>query len=58
MTESQYYYIYPKIGNSNKNKPYIDNANQTHLRFKPLMIDESGIARISKKEMEKFFKDS
>ncbi|WP_278916765.1 hypothetical protein [Helicobacter pullorum] len=58
IRESQYYYIYPKIGNSNKKKPYIDNANQTHLQFKPLMIDERGIARISKKEMEKFFKDS
>lgn len=62
MRESKYYYIYPKLGNSNKKKPYIGNVNQTHLqfrlRFKPLMIDKSGIARISKKEMEKFFKDS
>lgn len=54
----RYYYFYPKYPISNKKKTYIDNANQTHLQFKPLMIDERGIARISKKEMEKFFKDS
>ncbi|WP_300718574.1 hypothetical protein [Helicobacter sp. UBA3407] len=51
--KSQYYYIYPKINNSNKKKVYKDDLDIKNLILKPLEMD-SRTARVCESSIDEF----
>lgn len=53
-SKSQYYYIYPKINNSNKKKVYKDDLDIKNLILKPLEID-SRAAKVCENSINNFF---
>lgn len=53
--KSQYYYIYPKINNSNKKKVYKDNLYIKNLILKPLDADKDNrMAKVCESSIEEF----
>lgn len=50
---SQYYYIYPKINNSNKKKVYQDNLYISNLILKPLEVNNK-VAKVCESNIDEF----